>query len=111
MNNGKGTFYSLKRELTFGHIAGSVRSVGELRALRELICEQWDAIYQETNSQHAALYAIGAGLRAVGLDEDHTAVLAVHALRQHTGKMLDALREVYARDIALIDAFIEERQL
>lgn len=109
--NGKDTFHALKRELVFGGIAGSIRTMGELHSLRDLIAEQWDTIYQRATIAANSAYGLRAGLIAGGLTEDHEAIMATIDLRETVGAMLEDLRQVYARDIALIDAFIAERSL
>lgn len=109
MTNGKGTFHALKRELAFASRVGSIRSIGEVIALRQLLAEECAALAADATEWAVQRVSIEDAMRDAGIEEDSR--LEHH--RAFGGSMLRSMShrlfEIYNRDIGLIDSFLEER--
>lgn len=109
MTNGKGTFHALKRELAFGSRVGSIRSIGEVVALRDLLAEECQALQADATEWAVQRVSIEDAMRSAGIEEDsrleHHRAFGASLLRSASRRLF----EVYNRDICLINDFLEER--
>lgn len=107
--NGVGTFAALKRELSSAARAGSIRSIGEVVALRQLLIEERMSfatmkITWEGRRLFINRHREKAGIEVDSLLEGHEdqAAMLIH---QFWARWDDAL----GRDITKISAFLDER--
>lgn len=107
--NGVGTFAALKRELSSAARAGSIRSIGEVVALRALLLdervamlERQSAWKQRQNYIERALYDAGAEVDSLMEDHAREAYSLIHDLWVAADRAL-------GRDLSKIEAFLDSR--
>lgn len=107
--NGEGTFAALKRELSSASRAGSVRSIGEVVSLRQLLVEERQTFAQmkyawEDQARFIRKHQAAAGIVVDSLIVEHEQRAAM-LIFQFWARWDSCLE----RDINKIDAFLRAR--